>query len=414
MKQILTYILIFLIGIILSCKDKSTNPPDDYPPGYQHDIPWPSLADSPWPMFQKDPQNSGRSNLSGPMQGQIKWKSELTFGVSPSFFNINHKKEVLVTYSSVKPDSTVKTSDYLLSFSVLGELLWYHNLCKPNSNRQDEISAPVTTYDGITYTSSPCGILFSLRPDNSVLWEFDAGEPIYNGVGGLNIDKEGNIYFSTISKFYSLDKNANIRWTKDKYGRQKAVFSADGSTIYIKSEGTIDALNIGGTLKWSYPITSGDYLLFLISDSQSNIYFADNKYFYSITPLGELRWDYKIETSDDFNYDISPTMDKNGNIYFSTRNYFYSLNYEGKLRWKLEGIGKGGSHLINDINGNVFVADCLGGKLYSVSNEGNINWFLNLGVDSYIYSALAIGENSTLYILTENPKIASSTIYAIY
>ena len=414
--QKLLLALLFIIGVLFySCDTSEPNNNKPNPPGYQEDVPWPSLADSPWPMFQRDPQNSGRSNCSGPSTGKIKWGKKLTFGVAPFFFSINNKQEILLTYNSVKPDSNLLTSDYLLSVSDSGELLWYHNLCKPNSFNQDETSSAISTIDGVTYVASSCGILFALNSDNEILWEFDTGEPIYNGIGGLNIDKSGNVYFSTISKFYSIDKDANVRWTKEEYKRQKAVFSSDGNMIYIKTEGSVDALDMNGTLIWSYPVISGEYLLFLISDSQSNIYFANSKSFFSITPQGKLRWVFNLETSDDFNYSVSPTIDKNGNIYFSTSEYLYSLDFEGTLRWKLEGVGiNGGAHLINDINGNIYVANSRGGNLYSISNNGDINWTLNLGVNSYIYGGMAICENSTLYILTENAQLTSSYIYSIY
>ena len=52
------------------CSDSVTNPPN-YPPGYQYDIPWPSLAYSPWPMYQNNPQSNGRSKYIGPQQGTL-------------------------------------------------------------------------------------------------------------------------------------------------------------------------------------------------------------------------------------------------------------------------------------------------------------------------------------------------------
>ena len=46
---------------MLSCKESPITPSESpKPPGYQEDIPWPSLADSPWPMFYGNPQNNGR------------------------------------------------------------------------------------------------------------------------------------------------------------------------------------------------------------------------------------------------------------------------------------------------------------------------------------------------------------------
>jgi len=39
----------------------------------QHDIPWPSLDDSPWPMSTVNPQGIARTTCPGPRQGQLEW-----------------------------------------------------------------------------------------------------------------------------------------------------------------------------------------------------------------------------------------------------------------------------------------------------------------------------------------------------
>jgi hypothetical protein len=59
------------VFLFLSCK-KSTEPiGDSNTPGYQEEIPWPSLADSPWPMNHGDPQSTGRSKFTGPIADTI-------------------------------------------------------------------------------------------------------------------------------------------------------------------------------------------------------------------------------------------------------------------------------------------------------------------------------------------------------
>ena len=40
----------------------------------QEYTPWPSLADSPWPMYRGNPHNTGRSEYVGPKLGTIKWE----------------------------------------------------------------------------------------------------------------------------------------------------------------------------------------------------------------------------------------------------------------------------------------------------------------------------------------------------
>jgi hypothetical protein len=60
----LIYFVLFLLLMLLSCKENPTTPSEEpKPPGYQEDIPWPSLADSPWPMYRGNPQYTGRANI---------------------------------------------------------------------------------------------------------------------------------------------------------------------------------------------------------------------------------------------------------------------------------------------------------------------------------------------------------------
>ena len=73
-KQKLFLWLVFLGLISFSCDITDSPPPEVKPPGYQENILWPSLSDSPWPMVHHDPQSTGRSNLGRPITGSIKWE----------------------------------------------------------------------------------------------------------------------------------------------------------------------------------------------------------------------------------------------------------------------------------------------------------------------------------------------------
>ena len=68
MKQIqpLKFLVFFLIFVLISCKETPREPEKKEDISSQVDIPWPSLADTPWPMFHHDPQSTGRSKYAGP------------------------------------------------------------------------------------------------------------------------------------------------------------------------------------------------------------------------------------------------------------------------------------------------------------------------------------------------------------
>ena len=66
-SNLILLILFANLLLLTACEDEVIQSPPK-PPGYQEDIPWPSLADSPWPMNHHDPQSSGRSKFIGPSQ----------------------------------------------------------------------------------------------------------------------------------------------------------------------------------------------------------------------------------------------------------------------------------------------------------------------------------------------------------
>ena len=90
------FLLTFILLSLSSCE--TTEPPDQNltrPPGYQEDIPWPSLADSPWPMNHHDPQSTGRSPYDGPALGQIEWQIDtlyVTAGVTTGSCTLTQRR----------------------------------------------------------------------------------------------------------------------------------------------------------------------------------------------------------------------------------------------------------------------------------------------------------------------------------
>src|SRR3990170_325545 len=79
MKKLITIIGALMIALTLvnfQCNENIVEPPPGNPPGYQEDIPWPSLADSPWPMYRGDPQNTGRSKFIQTISGVIDFEMD--------------------------------------------------------------------------------------------------------------------------------------------------------------------------------------------------------------------------------------------------------------------------------------------------------------------------------------------------
>jgi len=48
----------------------------------QQPIPWPSLADSPWPFIRGDMQATGRSKYIGPITNNVVWRKDTPLSIN--------------------------------------------------------------------------------------------------------------------------------------------------------------------------------------------------------------------------------------------------------------------------------------------------------------------------------------------
>ena len=124
MKKLITITGALMVALTLvnfQCNENIVEPPPGNPPGYQEDIPWPSLADSPWPMYRSNPQFTGRCNVTNTFSGNIffendtvKVASGITVAVDSSFY--------------------VAALNDLFAFDKNGNLLWNYTTRSVSEN----------------------------------------------------------------------------------------------------------------------------------------------------------------------------------------------------------------------------------------------------------------------------------------
>lgn len=336
--------LVFLLTFyILSCSEKKELPTEPEPnrPGYQEDIPWPSLADSPWPIEHGDPQNTGRSKYPGPKLGVI----------NKIIDSIYSNTGVVIGH-----DSTLyfACQSELKAYSLVGTLKWKI----PFSS--ETLSTPIVGYDGTIY----CLYLYELvavNPDGTIKWKFPVSAL---NSGGMNIGKDGTLYFadSGDKTLYAVSKEGRLLWTltdEKITGWNPPVLSPDGKTIYLPGDGVtlvaVDAEN--QNIKWTFGnIFSGHGP---VIDSDGNIYLYSNQLIngdelsgiFSLSSKSAIRWIFETE-QEPLN---AMTIDINGNIIFGS-DTLYSLSYSGQLNWFLpieDFISSRG--LVCDANSNLFI-----------------------------------------------------------
>jgi hypothetical protein len=405
MKYFYFLLLTFLFSIT-GCKDEGTKPLE-FSPGYQQDIPWLSLADSPWPMNHHDPQSTGRSKYAGPISGIINWeidsvymKSGISIGVDSTIYFVSIDKPGLY---AVRPDGTIK---------------W---ICKEVSSNQEVITTPLVAKDGTIYVGGGLnGILYAVNKDGILKWQLPTLGFLYHV--GLNIGIDGTIYLlngntQTTAKLVAVNPSGSIDWYYENPMINYSTYSGtsispDGKTIYVPGNGpSIFAIDLQTHQpKWSFG--QSKFVNIPVIDSDGNIYLLSRSdtinegktSIFCLNSEGNIRWSFILNKDHKL---LDGTIDKFGNYYFAYDS-LYSIDFNGRLRWKLSLNGITGS-IVNDKDGNIyFTLDKPPQVIYAVDNYGILKWTSYLG-DQLTGQSPAIGSNKTIYI----PSWKSTKIFSV-
>ena len=366
----LTFSFIFLmlfssLLLLTYCKDEVTQPTPK-PPGYQEDIPWPSLADSPWPMGNHDPQNTGRSKFSGPALGQI-------IDSIPAYN--------LQAGCIIGPDSTLYfiTSNLakLTAVTLNGNIKWQRTIAV------ESVTTPLVDKNNRIYAAGGKS-LFCFTSQGDTVWEFRCDGRFFVSYN-LNIDKNGNLYIiDDTHTLYCISPAGNLNWKFTDIripalSIHSPAFSPDGNTIYIQGDQvSLIALDINSvTIKWTF----GDELSYSgpMVDCLGNIYVLPGDgwsssqtslSFYSLTSDGQVRYKHTFIVQNSGIPDMS-TIDKLGNLYFGL-DTIYSFSFLGNMNWKREAKIK--TSIICDGN-NIYFGTAYN-KLYAFGQDSTLKFIV--------------------------------------
>jgi len=379
----------------------------------QTDIPWPTLANTDWPMIKHDPQFTGRSPYKGPQTPTIIWTRDLEDGIFSGpvigdegylYFGTYYDYPVIQAFS-----------DYFYCYDSTGNYVWDYKLGR---NRPPQSGILIDSSNTI-YFGSLDKYLYALNPDGTLKWEFETSAPIVE-LAIPNIDLQGNIYITNgLGRLYSIKPDGTLNWDttyESGFFQKSPVFSPDGNTIYIAGrDSNLFALNLDGSLKWKFSCEKIHRSP--IVDIDGNIYFTPEGYIYALNPNCEIQWLYPT-----FNVGYSiPTIDKNGNIYVMTFDttccpYYQalvSLNYDGDFRWKYifddEESDDFWQPLICDSEGTVYVGSTFGYNYYAISSDGTLKWKLPLEFNNQqVDNTGAISKDGTLYLGVHNVSLVTN------
>ncbi|MBK7378338.1 MAG: PQQ-binding-like beta-propeller repeat protein [Ignavibacteriales bacterium] len=383
--------------MMTSCEQNPTAPNEPpKPPGYQEDIYWPSLADSPWPMEHHDPQNTGRSNIVGP-----------SFGVIEKIIDDVFSNTGIV----INGDSTIYFAcQYeLKAYSFSGNLRWKISFAS------ETLSTPIIGNDGTIYALYSDTIK-AISHNGTIKWVLPVNAL---NSGGMSIGKDGTLYFCDSGEhtLYAVSKYGKLLWTMNDerlMGWNPPTFSPDGNTIYLPgNQISVVAIDIENKkVKWTFGsiISGSDFLV----DSDGNIYlytdqYVDNEHkfgIYSLNQNGFIRWYHR----DIKNINSAFAMDVNGNLIYGV-DTLHSLNYSGNLNWSfpLNGFVAANS-LVCDFNSNIYAISSelfsQGFSLFCIDKAGILKYSIISTFTGWITNSSPAIAFNRLIIPTEESNIA--------
>jgi len=379
----------------------------------QVDIPWPSLAKSPWSLSHRTPQCVARTRLLGPRTGQILWHTPVPRGKALSPPVIGEDGTIYVSVNVAGYPELPLSGLYAISPN--GEIKW--QFTPPNHLKNEQLDgSPMIGADGTIYVASwgnrAYSFFYALHPDGTVKWVYKLEAESVEG--GNNIGLDGTLYTVTMDgHLHAINPDGTRKWKA--YGLAgfqsepsgSISISPDGRTLYLGGlDRTLNAVNAAdGSMKWR-KITGLDYNRVPMIDFQGHIYCQAidslGHYVFSLDPEGRERWRFKISTStfpvglgSDF------VMDWDGFLYVFSGSGIYSLDYSGHLRWE------------KDFGGTTDLCPLLcdgENVIYGLANNGIIKGFgqdgsLRFQITSDEHGATigAIGENGVLYFISSEP-----------
>jgi outer membrane protein assembly factor BamB len=391
---------------------------------HQVDIPWPTLADSPWPMIKHDPQFTGRSPYKGPQSPTIVWEKDMEYGIFSG--------PVIGEDKNLYFGSYYVNADNFYSYSQEGELTWVY---ETGSNKPLQ-SGIIIDSNNTVYFGSRDSYLYALNANGTLKWKYKTSALItQNAIP--NIDLQGNIYITNFiftpsepdrGELYSINPEGMLNWKvmyDNGFAFKSPVFSPDGTTIYIAGvDSNLFALNLDGSIKWKY--SCGEIMKSPMVDSDGNIYFIPNEvpqYFYSLTSDGNIRWQYFIQDIGPLDLYSVPTIDYDGNLYTVAldtsccpyNHILLSLSYDGYFRWEYIFDDPEGDDfwqpLICDSEGTIYVGSTNGYYYYAISSNGELKWRLPLiEQKQQVDNTGAISEDGSLYLGVHDVSVFSPQI----
>ena len=386
------------------------------------------LADTPWPKFNKNHQNTSNAfNVNCPVAIVASETLYLNMGESAKLdgsgsydpdgdllFYSWHCAEKPVGSAVVISDSTQPVTNitcydrgqYRFSLNVTDKQdgtatksVWINCSVEWSFQTYKRIrSSPAIGQDGTIYVGTESHKLYAINPDGTEKWSFQTGGNVSSSPA---IGQNGTIYVGSLS-LYAINPDGTEKWLFRPWGENVQSTPAIGQdgTIYVGNEShKLYAINPDGTEKWSFQ--TGGYVSSSPAIGQNGTIYVgslDNK-IYAINPDGTEKWFFQTGG----NASSSPAIGQNGTIYVgSYDNKLTAINPDGSEKWSLQTGGDVQSSPAIGQDGTIYVGSD-DAKLYAINPDGSEKWSFQTG--DLISSSPAIGQDSTIYVGSKDNKL---------
>jgi hypothetical protein len=371
MKYLPKTILASLIVLLISC-DVDQNQ-DETSHFAQENIKWPSLADTPWPIYNHDVQNTNRSQFAGP-EATPSIVADVSFNkLLKASFTVDDADNLFLTAAS----GVYSVSTAFLDTTLLFQMpVVSYNYSTPIYT--DDLALISINWEGelVKYTTGTNEFNYSVQlGDNSWI------NPI--------IDLNGNVLVAGMNMLFKVDGSGTTVWEQDYVELNSGALSPDGDIAYFSDNTTIYGIDVeSGNELNTY---SADYVFYPTISNDSDLFFNDisDNSVTCLDPSLNMKWKYNYGSSA--GYDLawdSGTLDYDGNYYTTggseNEDELLSFDYEGELRWRTSLIHDQRAALLSDINNNIYVCGLHfsdGNEtsyISSINSTGNLLWSIEL------------------------------------
>jgi len=392
------------------------------------------LADSDWPMFQRDLRHTGRETRTLPLPA-----TPANLQASDATFNDRIRvswasARWAVEYEVWRHTENALAAAALVAEGVTGTNVWDDRAALAGTNYfywiraanaaglseftlgdagvrriavpgevvaeypVEASTAPALGPDGAVYVGTGDWMFNALDPDLTLRWR----KQIAPGFSTPAVLDDGAVCFwASDSKFYVLNADGTERrtWNGVYDTAVPAAIAPDGALCFGDRNRNLYVFNPDGTQRLQYRAPARILAAPVIGTDGAMYFGADDSQLYAVNPDGTLRWTFHVNGV----IRGGPAIGADGTLYFGSDDRgVYAVSFEGRRLWAFQtGNAVSASPVIGP-DGTVFVGS-RDNTFYAIRPDGAKRWSFATG--GMITAAGAVAADGTVYFGSGDKRV---------